>query len=503
MLEAAAAMAPSLSELNYSTMIPSSSPSSLNTLHFAEGPRFALHNDHGNSIHNHHHHQLLVDPVNMLRFPVTLNDHHHHRDQETMLIESLSASGSLNHKMAMNNTATATCLDSAMNNTTKRNENGKRKRARTAKTSEEAENQRMTHIAVERKRRKLMNEHLGVLRSLMPASFIQRGDQASIVGGAIEFVRELEQILQCLESQKRPRLNGEVAVALPLSNSQYFGPNTDDFAVNSDSLMMNMAPNSSRAGLREETAGNKSAIADVEVKLVGFDAFIKILTRRRPGQLIKAISGLQELEFTILHTNVSTIEQTVLYSFNVKIGSKRRLRANDIAVYQLERSSERFDISLLQISETKKRKRVKDIRKEQKRKERKGRNELNRERMIYLCGRKESHRIRSSPLPQETKGALSPDNLTSGRKLKSEAIRDILGNPSVSALKNILAPQNVIKDITSSHKTAIALPTKQPVGSQHLRGLGETLAQMLFLNPHFLPWGNLIFRINEIMRKVI
>lgn len=51
----------------------------------------------------------------------------------------------------------------------------KRKRkARVCKNTEEAETQRMTHIAVERNRRKQMNEHLAVLRSIMPESYVQR-----------------------------------------------------------------------------------------------------------------------------------------------------------------------------------------------------------------------------------------------------------------------------------------------------------------------------------------
>ncbi|KAG7583115.1 hypothetical protein ISN44_As08g026490 [Arabidopsis suecica] len=71
-------------------------------------------------------------------------------------------------------------------------------------------------------------------------------------------------------------------------------------------------------GLREETAENKSCLADVEVKLLGFDAMIKILSRRRPGQLIKTIAALEDLHLSILHTNITTMEKTVLYSFNVK-----------------------------------------------------------------------------------------------------------------------------------------------------------------------------------------
>ncbi|KAI4375083.1 hypothetical protein MLD38_012993 [Melastoma candidum] len=50
----------------------------------------------------------------------------------------------------------------------------KRRRSRNTKNREEMENQRMTHIAVERNRRKQMNEYLGVLRSLMPPSYSHR-----------------------------------------------------------------------------------------------------------------------------------------------------------------------------------------------------------------------------------------------------------------------------------------------------------------------------------------
>lgn len=50
----------------------------------------------------------------------------------------------------------------------------RRRKPRVCKNKEEAETQRMTHIAVERNRRKQMNEHLAVLRSLMPESYVQR-----------------------------------------------------------------------------------------------------------------------------------------------------------------------------------------------------------------------------------------------------------------------------------------------------------------------------------------
>jgi hypothetical protein len=50
----------------------------------------------------------------------------------------------------------------------------KRKRSKAPKLSNEVESQRMTHIAVERNRRKQMNEHLAALRALMPGSYVQK-----------------------------------------------------------------------------------------------------------------------------------------------------------------------------------------------------------------------------------------------------------------------------------------------------------------------------------------
>ncbi|KAK6145836.1 hypothetical protein DH2020_019705 [Rehmannia glutinosa] len=158
------------------------------------------------------------------------------------------------------------------------------------------------------------------------------GDQASIIGGAIEFVRELEQLLQCLESQKRRRLYGDGDnrpigdPTLIMQQPDQSGPSI--FAIPNDQLKL---VEYETGGPPEETAEVKSCLADVEVKLLGVDGLIKILSRRRPGQLIETIAALEDLQLNIIHTNVTTIEQTVLYSFNVKISGEARFTAEDIA----------------------------------------------------------------------------------------------------------------------------------------------------------------------------
>ncbi|KAI3469964.1 hypothetical protein Pfo_026627 [Paulownia fortunei] len=283
-----------------------------------------------------------IDPVYFLKFPV-LNDHklqddHHHLSLmasqslgDNQEMEDKGVGGGDETRFEDNTSVQLRFLGENPERSPLAEAKSKRKRPRSIKTSEEVESQRMTHIAVERNRRKQMNEHLRVLRSLMPSSYVQRGDQASIIGGAIEFVRELEQLLQCLESQKRRRLygDGQRPIGDPSMVVQQPQPPLmfPPMPIQNDQMKLVEY----ETGLHEETAESKSCLADVEVKLLGFDALIKILSRRRPGQLIKTIAALEDLQLTILHTNITTIEQTVLYSFNVKIGGEARFTAEDMA----------------------------------------------------------------------------------------------------------------------------------------------------------------------------
>lgn len=219
----------------------------------------------------------------------------------------------------------------------------KRKRSvrGSCKNSEERESQRMTHIAVERNRRRQMNEHLRVLRALMPPSYVQRGDQASIIGGAIEFVRELEQLLQCLESQKRRRMMANPVVIMqaappplppPPPPPQQQSMMSYENSPSNNGVAACMLESLMMESCREEVAQAKSTMADIEVKLVDkCDALIKILSQRRPRQLLNTISALEDLHFIILHTNVTTIDNTVLYSFTVKVNNECDSTAEQIA----------------------------------------------------------------------------------------------------------------------------------------------------------------------------
>ncbi|XP_061349507.1 transcription factor bHLH94-like [Gastrolobium bilobum] len=207
----------------------------------------------------------------------------------------------------------------------------KRRRAKSRKNKEEIENQRMTHIAVERNRRKQMNEYLSVLRSLMPDSYIQRGDQASIIGGAINFVKELEQRLQLLGSQK-----ATVGKSDDDDDANMMMPFSEFFTFPQYSTSASGCDNSAAIG--EHVGEVQSSIADIEVTMVESHANLKIRSKKRPKQLLKMVSGLHSMRLTILHLNVTTTGGIVLYSLSVKVEDDCKLGSVDdiaAAVYQM------------------------------------------------------------------------------------------------------------------------------------------------------------------------
>ncbi|KAL4384653.1 hypothetical protein GQ457_15G020180 [Hibiscus cannabinus] len=183
-------------------------------------------------------------------------------------------------------------------------ERKKRKRTKPVKNKEEVESQRMTHIAVERNRRRQMNDYLNSLRSLMPPSYIQRGDQASIIGGAIDFVKELEQLVQSMEAQKRMRRIEE------RNNS------SDD----SEPAIEISQP---------EGGESETGAAEMEVNVIQNHVNLKIRCERRPGQLVQGIVTLESLRLTVLHLNITSSQASVLYSFNLKMEDDCKLRSAD------------------------------------------------------------------------------------------------------------------------------------------------------------------------------
>jgi hypothetical protein len=166
-------------------------------------------------------------------------------------------------------------------------------------------------------------------------------------------VKELEQQLQCLEAQKRKLLAAARPDATPMHASSGSGSGSArtccadsataattsncSSSVTEDAAEHAHAPpppfaqfftypqyvwcHSARnpaAGEGEED-GRRSGVADVEVTLVETHASVRVMTTRRPGQLLSLVTGLQALRLAVLHLSVTTLDALVLHSISVKV----------------------------------------------------------------------------------------------------------------------------------------------------------------------------------------
>lgn len=220
---------------------------------------------------------------------------------------------------------------------------------------------KISHITVERNRRKQMNEHLTVLRTLMPCFYVKRGDQASIIGGVVDYIKELQQVLQSLEAKKQRKVYSDVLSPRPASSPRpsplsprpstlsprkgvpisprtpqpgspykmqriqqpYLSPTISPYDHElSPSLEINVG---------EVAANSNSPVAEVEVKFSGPNILVKTVSHRIPGQALKIISALEGLPLEILHVSISTIDDTMLNSFTIKIGIECKLSAEELA----------------------------------------------------------------------------------------------------------------------------------------------------------------------------
>ncbi|XP_057958406.1 transcription factor MUTE [Malania oleifera] len=209
----------------------------------------------------------------------------------------------------------------------------------------------MSHIAVERNRRRQMNQHLKVLRSLTPSFYIKRGDQASIIGGVVEFIKELHQVLQSLESKKQRRNKSISPSPSPSPRAPplqlipppppsphiphpMFIDHTPSFGLfeNNSDHNNNNSSGGSNNNVTELGACCNSPVADVEAKISGSNVVLRTISRRIPGQIVKIISVLEKLSFEVLHLNISSMDDTVLYSFIIKIGLECPVSVEELAL---------------------------------------------------------------------------------------------------------------------------------------------------------------------------
>ncbi|XP_031251019.1 transcription factor MYC2 [Pistacia vera] len=153
----------------------------------------------------------------------------------------------------------------------------------------------LNHVEAERQRREKLNHRFYALRAVVPN--VSRMDKASLLSDAVSYINELKGKIDELESHLQRELK-KVKVET-----------SDNMDNQSTTTSVDQTRSSSGGGFNLE----------VEVKIVGNDAMIRVQSENVNHPSAKLMGALRELEFQVHHASMSCVNDLMLQDVVVKV----------------------------------------------------------------------------------------------------------------------------------------------------------------------------------------
>jgi hypothetical protein len=135
-----------------------------------------------------------------------------------------------------------------------------------------------------------------------------------VVGGAIDYVKQLEQQLVALQALAAAQRGGGATVgtaATAASDGVFVSPQYTSYS---------------------EARGNGGGVDVEAMAAVGGHVRVRVAGRRWPGRLVRAVAAMEDLRLAVLHLAVTSVgNEAVVYCFNLKV-AVGHLRATSISV---------------------------------------------------------------------------------------------------------------------------------------------------------------------------
>ncbi|XP_010538366.1 PREDICTED: transcription factor MYC2-like [Tarenaya hassleriana] len=174
----------------------------------------------------------------------------------------------------------------------------------------------LNHVEAERQRREKLNQRFYALRAVVPN--VSKMDKASLLGDAIAYINELKSKLQKVESEKT-QVECQV-----------------------ESLKGELAGQNANAGVVGDVGDSYSSVSkrtgvEIEVKIIGWDAMIRIESSKRNYPAARLMSALRDLELEVNHASMSVVNDLMVQQATVKMGfriyTQDQLRAGLISKF--------------------------------------------------------------------------------------------------------------------------------------------------------------------------
>ncbi|XP_060179848.1 transcription factor MYC1-like [Lycium barbarum] len=156
----------------------------------------------------------------------------------------------------------------------------------------------LNHVEAERQRREKLNQKFYALRAVVPN--VSKMDKASLLGDAIAFINELKSKVQESDSDK------------------------EDLRSQIESLRKELANkgSSNYPGSQPSNQDHKIVDMDIDVKVIGWDAMIRIQCSKKNHPAARLMAALKDLDLDVHHASVSVVNDLMIQQATVKMGSR-------------------------------------------------------------------------------------------------------------------------------------------------------------------------------------
>ncbi|XP_021889655.1 transcription factor MYC2 [Carica papaya] len=166
----------------------------------------------------------------------------------------------------------------------------------------------LNHVEAERQRREKLNHRFYALRAVVPN--VSRMDKASLLSDAVYYINELKGKIEELESQLQKESK---KVKLEMA---------DNLETQSTTTSVDQTKsNNSGTGSGGSNIGGG---LEIEVKVVGNDAVIRVQSENVNYPAARLMSALRELEFQVHHASMSCINELMLQDIVVRVPEASR-----------------------------------------------------------------------------------------------------------------------------------------------------------------------------------
>ncbi|KAG8374618.1 hypothetical protein BUALT_Bualt10G0014200 [Buddleja alternifolia] len=157
----------------------------------------------------------------------------------------------------------------------------------------------LNHVEAERQRREKLNQRFYALRAVVPN--VSKMDKASLLGDAISYINELKSKVQNVESDNEELRSQIDSVKMELSSKE----------------TRRSAPPPPDHDLK--MSGNMKIDMDIDVKIIGRDAMIRVQCSKKNHPAAKLMVALRELDLDVHHASVSVVNDLMIQQATVKM----------------------------------------------------------------------------------------------------------------------------------------------------------------------------------------